>query len=117
MKVCSSESIAAEPVMMEGAEGVKMRVLIGDPDGAPNFVMRKFDVAPGGCTPRHHHPYEHEVFILSGNGILMDGDKERPFKAGDCVYVASDELHQFRNTGDQTLQFICLIPQIKKSCM
>ena len=29
------------------AEGIQKRVVIGPKEGAPNFVMRVFDVAPG----------------------------------------------------------------------
>jgi len=32
------------------------------------------------------------------------------FEAGDVVFVPPDELHQFRNTGDGELRFLCLIP-------
>ncbi|QDU62504.1 Cupin domain protein [Planctomycetes bacterium Pan216] len=116
MKVCPSESIPAEPVAMEGAKQVSMRVLIGEGDGAPNFVMRQFEVAPGGETPHHSHPYEHEVFVLSGEGVVLEGNEERPLRGGDCVYVASGEVHQFRNTGGEAMKFLCLVPRMDKSC-
>ena len=51
---------------MEGAAGCRVRWLIGEGDNAPNFAMRKFEVAPGGHTPRHFHDYEHEVYVLAG---------------------------------------------------
>ena len=114
MKVCNHRDIPDEPVRMDGAEGVRMRVLIGERDDAPNFVMRQFEVAPGGCTPHHHHPYEHEVYVLSGSGVVLEGDAERPLGAGDCVYVASDEIHQFRNPGAEPLRFLCLVPKPEK---
>ena len=72
--------------------------------------MRQFEVAPGGFTPRHHHPYEHEVFVLEGQGVVYEGDQPHPLKAGDVVLVKPDEVHQFRNTGDGPLKFLCLIP-------
>jgi quercetin dioxygenase-like cupin family protein len=114
MKVCSFTSVAANDVEMEGAHRVRMRLLIGECDGAPNFVMRQFEVAPGGYTPKHEHNYEHQVFVLDGTGVVLDGEKERPLKAGDCVFVAANELHQFRNTGYQPLRFLCLIPRLDK---
>ena len=48
MRVRSSESVPAESVEMEGARGVQMRILIGQAEGAPNFIMRQFEVEPGG---------------------------------------------------------------------
>jgi quercetin dioxygenase-like cupin family protein len=84
--------------------------LIGEADCAPNFAMRQFEVAPGGHTPRHSHPYEHEVFVLEGRGVVLEGNVPHPLRGGDVVYVRPDELHQFRNTGDLPLKFLCLVP-------
>ncbi len=72
--------------------------------------MRQFEVAPGGYTPRHSHDYEHEVFVLEGNGVVFEGDKQHKLSAGDVVFVQPNEVHQFRNTGQQPLKFLCLIP-------
>lgn len=110
MKVAHYEQVKSEPVNMEGANGCTVRWLIGDADGAPNFAMRQFEVAPGGHTPQHTHPYEHEVFVLEGEGIVYEGDTEHPLRTGDVVYVKPDELHQFRNTSDAPMKFLCLIP-------
>jgi quercetin dioxygenase-like cupin family protein len=72
--------------------------------------MRQFEVAPGCYTPRHHHPYEHEVFVLEGEGIVYEGDQIHKLKEGDVVFVKPDEVHQFRNTGSLPLKFLCLVP-------
>lgn len=110
MKVAHFEQIPAQDVTMDGAYGCKIRLLIGEPDGAPNFTMRQFDVAPGGHTPHHSHPYEHEVFVLAGTGIVLQGDKEFAIRPGSVVFVPPGVPHQFRNTGNETLRFLCLIP-------
>jgi quercetin dioxygenase-like cupin family protein len=72
--------------------------------------MREFEVSPGGHTPRHFHDYEHEVYVLAGAGTIVDGDNERPLAAGDVVFVAPNDVHQFRNTGKEPMRFLCLIP-------
>jgi quercetin dioxygenase-like cupin family protein len=115
MKVNRIEAIPSAPVEMPGAVGCRVRWLIGEPDGAPNFAMRQFEVQPGGYTPRHSHPYEHEVYILEGSGVILEGDKEHPFTAGDVIYVAPDEVHQFRNQGAAALKFLCLVPNSSKN--
>ncbi|NIL98034.1 MAG: cupin domain-containing protein [Planctomycetales bacterium] len=97
---------------MEGSAGCRVRWLVDEKDGAPNFAMRQFDVAPGGHTPRHSHPYEHEIYVLEGAGEVIEGDQPRPLKAGDVVYVAPDDVHQFRNTGTTTMKFLCMVPHI-----
>jgi len=110
MKVSHYEQVAMQPVEMEGAVGCSVRWLVSRADGAPNFAMRQFEVAAGGHTPKHTHPYEHEVFVLEGAGVVLEGDVEYPLRAGDVVFVNPDEIHQFRNTGSGPLKFLCLVP-------
>ena len=110
MKVSQSLSVERQPVDMEGAEGCTVRWLVSESDGAPNFAMRQFEVAPGGHTPRHSHPYEHEVYVLAGSGVVFEGDVEHPLRAGDVVLVRPDEVHQFCNHGNSPLKFLCLVP-------
>lgn len=112
MRVQNHSEVPANEVTMEGAAGCRVRWLIGEGDKAPNFAMREFEVAPGGHTPRHFHDYEHEVFVLSGNGVVIDGDREHPLKQGDVIFVAPNDVHQFRNTGCDTMRFLCLIPNL-----
>ena len=110
MNVQHYESVSQQPVDMEGSSGCHVRSLISEAAGAPNFAMRQFEVAPGGYTPRHSHPYEHEVFVLAGQGEVYEGDAPHPIQQGDVFLVTPDEIHQFRNTGDAPLMFLCLIP-------
>jgi quercetin dioxygenase-like cupin family protein len=110
LKVQSSTSVELQKVTMEGSSGCQVRWLLSRDDGAPGFAMRQFEVEPGGFTPRHHHPYEHEIYVLEGNGEVYEGDTAHPIRAGDVVLVKPDDVHQFRNTGGQTLKFLCLIP-------
>lgn len=110
MKVNHFEAVEQKPVDMPGTQDCKVRWLVGPSDGAPNFAMRQFEVAPGGFTPRHSHPYEHEVFVLDGEGTVFSGDTPHALRAGSVVYVAPDEVHQFRNEGDRPLKFLCLVP-------
>jgi quercetin dioxygenase-like cupin family protein len=104
------DSVPEQPVSDGGVKGVFIRVLVGPDHGAPHFVMRRFRVAPGGHTPHHAHPWEHEVFVLNGTGEIAAPDGPRPLAAGDAVFVPGDEQHQFRNTGPDDLEFLCVIP-------
>ena len=110
MKINHYEKIESRSVEMEGAVDCRVRWLIGKPDGATNFSMRQFEVAAGGHTPKHFHPYEHEIFVIEGEGVILEGDEPRPIKQGDVIYVAPDEVHQFQATGGGPLKFLCLIP-------
>ena len=110
MKVMAYEQAEQQKVEMPGSHDCKVRWLIGPRDGAPNFAMRQFEVASGGFTPKHSHPYEHEVFVLEGEGTILEGDTVQPIRSVDIIYVAPDEIHQFRNAGNGPLKFLCLVP-------
>lgn len=110
MKIKSSQAVEQKTVEMPGAERCQVRWLVGKSEGAPNFAMREFEVAAGGFTPRHSHPYEHEIYILEGEGVAVEGSQEHSIKSGDVIYVSPNDVHQFKNTGDSTLKFLCLVP-------
>lgn len=102
--------IGAKKVEMDGVKGVTVRWLISKDDGAPNFAMRLFEVAPGGHSPLHNHDWEHEVYIVDGKGELaFEGDR-KPFEKGWFILVPPGSEHQFINTGDETMRFLCLVP-------
>ena len=110
MKVNSYKEVEKKAVDMPGASGCTVRWLLSESDGAPNFAMRRFEVAPGGYTPRHSHPYEHEVYVLEGDGVVYEGDEEHAITAGDVIFVTPGDVHQFRNTGQVPLKFLCMVP-------
>jgi quercetin dioxygenase-like cupin family protein len=110
MKVIHYEQVEQTPVEMEGAVAARYRCLIGERDGAPSFTMRQFEIGPGGCTPKHSHAFEHEVFVIEGAGLVLVGASEHPLRAGTIVFVPPHVTHQFRNTSAAPLKFLCLIP-------
>ena len=93
------------------AKGVNIRVVIGEQEGAFNFVMRVFELDPGGYTPRHAHPWEHEVFVLGGQGEVIAQGKSHRLKQGDTVFIPGGEEHQFLSSVGSSLKFICIIPR------
>lgn len=95
------------------AKKVVKRVLIGEEDGAPYFVMRYFEVEPGGWTALDQHSHDHGVLILKGKGTVLLEDKEYEVKFGDAIYIPPNERHQLKNTGDTPFGFICVIPNKK----
>jgi quercetin dioxygenase-like cupin family protein len=94
------------------APGVTMRVVAGAEEGAPTFVMRTFEIESGCATYYHTHPWEHEMFVVKGEGILKSGNTERPLKEGDAVMVLPGEKHGVFNTGKGLLIIICVVPLI-----
>ncbi len=91
-------------------QGAQKKVVIGAADGAPTFVMRVFDVVPGGASSDHSHDFEHEVLILKGQATLKGDGPDQRVSAGYAVYIPANERHQLVNTGKETLQFVCCVP-------
>lgn len=116
MRIVRAADIEPHDMNMEGAEAVTMRVLVGAEEGAPTFVMRLFEVAPGGHTPMHKHAWEHEIFVLDGEGEVVTPEARVPLKPRTAAFVAPDEMHQFVNSGNQAFRFLCLIPLQEQPC-
>jgi quercetin dioxygenase-like cupin family protein len=110
MKVEKSSNISKCSVELDGAKDVEIRWLISKADGAENFTMRMFELQPGGYTPLHTHPHEHEVFVLEGQGTFICEGREHEFGAEYVIFVPGGKEHRFRNTGNSVLRFLCLIP-------
>lgn len=100
----------------EDLPGVFKREVVCADKGAPNFCMRVFDIEPGKSTPYHEHAWEHEIYILAGNGAAVNFEKkETPLKKDSCVFVPPNEKHCFKNVGKDIMRMICVIP-ITKPC-
>ena len=110
MKVIDYKNATAKTFDQETVRGVTGRIVIGKDDGAGNFCMRVFTVAPGGFTPRHSHAWEHEVFIHSGQGRVFNEGNWRDVRGGTALFIPGNEEHQFKNSGQEDLIFVCLIP-------
>jgi len=110
MRLKQIDEQPSAPVGLDGARSVSLRMMIGPEDGANRFHMRHFTVEPKGHTPRHRHDYEHEVLILRGTATVVSEDGEHSAGPRTTVFVPANEEHQFRNEGDDPLEFICLIP-------
>jgi len=105
----------AKAVSIDALEGVKnttIRWLLPPEIGVPNFEMRYFEIKKGGHTPPQEIcPFEEEAFVIKGKGILKEKDGEKLIKAGDAIFIASNEAHQFLNVEEEILGFICVIPK------
>ena len=102
-----------EVTSLKGANGVSKRTLLGKPESAPNFFLRRFRVEAGGNTPRHSHPWEHEIYVLSGAGEVTVSGEGSPLSEGVAVLIPSGEEHQIK-AGPGPLEFICVIPAVEE---
>ncbi|MGA1822760.1 MAG: cupin domain-containing protein [Thermoplasmatota archaeon] len=106
----TAHEVPATEVIMEGVKNTYIQWLYSKEDGAPNFSMRRFILKAGGKIPLHDHPWEHEIYILSGSARVFTDIEETIVKEGDVLFVPVDEPHGYENTGGGDLIFLCMIP-------
>lgn len=94
--------------------GATRRVLIGQHEGAEDFIVRYFTVPTGGHSAFESHPHQHGVVIVQGSGRVLLGEQWTPIGVGDAVFVAPNEQHQFEASPEGPLGFICVIPKWAK---
>ena len=62
-------------------------------------LQARVDFAPGASFPRHKHPGEEIIYVLSGTLEYEIGGKWVTLKAGDVLFVPSETVHAARNVG------------------
>ena len=95
--------------VIKSVEG-KTNPVLGPEDGVPNYVMLWVQHPPGGSSAQHVHPWEHQAYIVEGEGVVWVEGEEYPIKAGDAVLVPPGVEHQFRNRGAGTLSRVTVNP-------
>ena len=109
-KVAHYTEVPAQ-VFGDEAPGVTIRWVIDEQhDGAPNYALRVIEVAPGGHTPDHTHPFEHENFVIEGQGRVLIQESWHDVKVGDVVFVPAGVRHCYANAGGSPFKFLCGIP-------
>ena len=107
MYVTSVNRVREYDVDVEGARKVRVKYLLHKGVGAKRLQLRLFTLSVGGYTPLEKHAHEHEVFILRGRALLRGGEQEVELKPGNAIFIPSFEEHQFKNIGDEPVEFLC----------
>ena len=108
MIVKNYRDVRAEPVLED--PGVTVRWLVSELDETPRYALRLYEIEPGRATRAHTHYWEHQVFVLSGGGVFIAGDKEALLAEGDMVYIPPGECHQFANRAEEPFRFLMALP-------
>jgi quercetin dioxygenase-like cupin family protein len=93
----------------EEVHDVLKHVLVGPKDGAPNFIIRYFNVPPGEKTFYDQHPHEHGIVILNGKARVQINDDFYELNPLDSIFISGMDIHQLTNIGEESLGFICVI--------
>jgi len=99
---------ASEIVGMDLDGGGKIRWLITHRDGAKNFSMRLITLPKGKSTPDHSHEYEHEIFVMEGDGEAHLDDNIISVGNDSFLFIPGGAKHTIRAKSDMKL--ICIVP-------
>jgi quercetin dioxygenase-like cupin family protein len=63
-------------------------------------IQVRVDFAPGAAFPRHRHPGEEIIYVLSGTiEYRVEGRAAVTLRAGDVLFVPADTTHAAANVG------------------
>lgn len=96
------------------AERLK-QVVLAKSDGAKRLAGIFVVLPAGEQVPYHYHETrESLIFLISGEGIEKIDDKEFPVKAGDILFIPSNERHTIINRSDKDLRYLEYYTPTKK---
>lgn len=90
-------------------DGSEIRELLAHRNSSiRNQSLAEARVAVGGATAPHYHPRTEEIYyILQGRGLMRIGGETRAVGVGDAIAIPPGAVHTIRNSGDETLVFLC----------
>jgi uncharacterized cupin superfamily protein len=105
-------NIANAPMSDNGNAGryATKRTRITDMIGMEKLACSLYSVPPRHTAfPYHTHANAEELcVILKGKGTLRKDGVEYPTKAGDIIAAPVTTAHQFLNTSNSDLKFLCV---------
>ena len=107
MKIVSYKDVEAQEV--KGSSRLKIKWL--NTEGSSNFAVRHCEIGSGGYSPHHSHAWEHEIFVLEGDGLVLGNKEIKSVKTGDFVSISVNEIHQIKNNSKKPLRILCIIPK------
>ena len=94
--------------------GIVRQELVGANGEQTACQVRYFEIAPGGFSSLEAHSHTHAVVVLRGHGEVQLGAGVHELSFGDVVYVAPNEVHQFRNPAREPFGFLCIVDARRK---
>ncbi len=109
-RVAGAAATGGPPVTIDLADRAKhpavssreYQVLV-DPDSGCSGMTQFVGYVPAVRTPRHIHPYDEMLIILSGSGLIEINGTQQEVSAGWCYYLPRGTPHVVQNPHDELL--------------
>jgi quercetin dioxygenase-like cupin family protein len=77
-----------------------------------NRILTEARLIPGASIGLHTHDDSCEViFILKGQGSIIEEGVKKAVQAGDCLYCPKGGMHSLINDSDADLVFCAVVPK------
>ena len=85
------------------------QILTGNTHTGYKLDLHESDLPPGGIPhPPHRHVHEELLFVREGEmEVMLDGKWTR-LAPGSCAYMASNDLHGYRNSSNAVAKYFVL---------
>lgn len=85
------------------------QILTGDTHTGYRLDLHESEL-PGGMAPHppHRHVHEELLFVREGEMEVMINDQTTRLGPGSCAYMASNDLHGYRNPGTGPSKYFVL---------
>lgn len=103
------EYISCNSIVELSNPGVVSRQLLNPENSSSERVtITEVHLEIGACQPRHTHEASEQIwYALKGKGkLLLAGNEEKEFLAGDVVRFADKDVHGLLNDGDTEFVYV-----------
>jgi len=105
--VLSTKAYPFEKLNMRPAQNTKTYpILNGNTHTGVLLDLHETELAAGAAPhPPHRHAHEEMLFVREGNIELILADGTTRLGPGSCAYLASNDLHGYRNPGNTPARY------------
>jgi len=99
-----------ETLKMRAAENTRTwPILHGNTHTGVLLDLHETELVPGAAPhPPHRHAHEEMLFVREGEVELILPSGTTRLASGSCAYVASNDLHGYRNPGNTPAKYFVL---------
>ncbi|MBI2444608.1 MAG: cupin domain-containing protein [Candidatus Magasanikbacteria bacterium] len=101
----------ADCAEITAADGARLRETLSPHHDAVNsrYSLAHAKVAPGNKTSPHALAASEVYFIIKGRGTMHIGEETAAVELYDTVYIPPRAVQWIANTGNEDLEFLCLV--------
>lgn len=95
-------------------ERVLKIIMSPETTGTKELTLLVSIISPKSTTGSHTHDVDEIMYIAHGRGVFISYGKRESVQSDQVVYAARGQVHEIKNTSEETLKLICVFyPPLK----